>query len=206
MTDPDLIAAAIARNVRRLRGGRGFTLDVLASRAGVSRGMLIQIEQARTNPSVGTLVRVADALGVSVAQLVEVSDAPAVRVVRAANAVPLWRTGEGSVGTLLVGSDSPPPIELWEWRLEPGDGYDGEAHLPGTIELLYVIDGGLALTVGAEAHTLLTGDAVMFRADREHRYANDGAAPVRFALVVSMPTLGADVAARDNVGDRGNRP
>jgi transcriptional regulator with XRE-family HTH domain len=192
MTDLDMIAQAIARNVRRLRSGRGFTLDVLASRAGVSRGMLIQIEQARTNPSVATLVRVADALGVSVAQLVEVSDAPAVRVVRAADAAPLWRASEGSVGTLLIGSDHPPPIELWDWRLEPGDGYDGAAHLPGTCELLYVIAGELTLAVGSEAHTLQAGDAVMFRADREHRYSNGSEAPTRFALVVSMPARGIE--------------
>lgn len=191
MADPDLVAAAIARNVRRLRRGRGFTLDVLASRARVSRGMLIQIEQARTNPSIGTLVRIAEALGVSVAQLVEVSDAPAVRIVRAADAVPFWRASPGSVGTLLVGSDTPPPIELWDWRLEPGDAYDSEAHQPGTCELLYVIDGQLALTVGMETHQLLAGDAVMFRADQEHRYANDSTAATRFAMVVSMAALGA---------------
>lgn len=191
MTDPDLIAHSIAKNVRHLRGSRGFTLDVLASRAGVSRGMLIQIEQARTNPSIGTLVRIADALGVTVAQLVEVSDTPAVRVVRAADAVTLWQASPGSAAKLLVASDSPPPMELWEWQVQPGDRYDGEAHLPGTIELLYVVDGELALTVGGEPHRLLAGDAVAFRADREHRYGNESDSALRFVMVVATPALGA---------------
>src|SRR5262249_55328745 len=103
--DPQVVARAIARNVRRLRTNRGYTLDELASRAGVSRGMVIQIEQDRTNPSVGTLTRIADALGASIAQLVEVTDAPAVRVVPAAEAVPLWRGRRGGVG----GAPARPP-------------------------------------------------------------------------------------------------
>ena len=49
MSDLDLLTQSLARNVKRWRNERGFTLDALAARAGVSRGMLIQIEQARTN-------------------------------------------------------------------------------------------------------------------------------------------------------------
>jgi transcriptional regulator with XRE-family HTH domain len=192
MPDPAVVARAIARNVRRLRGERSFTLDELAGRAGVSRGMLIQIEQDRTNPSVGTLVRVADALGVSVAQLVEVSDVPAVRVVRSRDAVPLWRGTGHSAATLLMGTDPPQPMELWDWRIEPEDGFDGEAHLPGTRELLYVLDGRLTLTVEDENYLVEAGDTVMFSADRVHRYANEGGEPLRFVMAISMPSLGTE--------------
>jgi quercetin dioxygenase-like cupin family protein/DNA-binding XRE family transcriptional regulator len=191
MPDPVVVARAIARNMRRLRTGKGFTLDELAGRARVSRGMLIQIEQERTNPSVTTLVRIADALGVSIAQLVEVSDAPAVRVVHAADAVPLWRGDGGSVGTLLLGTDPPQAMEMWDWRIEPGDAYDGEAHLPGTRELLHVLAGRLTLTVEDETRAVEAGDTVLFSADREHRYSNAATEPARFVMVVSMPTLGS---------------
>jgi transcriptional regulator with XRE-family HTH domain len=190
MTDTDAVARAIAGNLRRLRAARNWSLDLLAARSGVSRGMLIQIEQARTNPSVGTLVRVADSLGVSVAQLVDVSDAPRVRVVRAADAVPLWRSsgpGGAGVGTLLVGTEAPPVVELWDWRLAPGDRHDAEAHTAGTTELLYVLDGELSLTVAGAVHTLGAGDAVVFRGDREHTYANAGSAELRFVMSVSVP-------------------
>ncbi|CAL2063804.1 hypothetical protein GPN2_13046 [Streptomyces murinus] len=49
VSDLELLTQSLARNVRHWRSVRGFTLDVLAARAGVSRGMLIQIEQARTS-------------------------------------------------------------------------------------------------------------------------------------------------------------
>lgn len=191
MPDPQVVARAIARNVRRLRTNRGYTLDELASRAGVSRGMVIQIEQDRTNPSVGTLTRIADALGASIAQLVEVTDAPAVRVVPAAEAVPLWRGDRGSVGTLLAGTDPPQSVELWQWRLEPGDSYASEAHLAGTRELLHVLAGRLTLTVEDETHLVGPADTVLFSADREHRYANEGDEPVQLVMVVSNPAPGS---------------
>ena len=87
MPDADEVAAAIARNARELRTERQWSLDQLATRAGVSKGMLVQIEQARTNPSIATLCRLADAFGVSLAQLVELSAASTVRVVEAADVV-----------------------------------------------------------------------------------------------------------------------
>src|SRR5215831_19499780 len=81
MTSPEAVAAAVARNTRRLRHARGWSLDQLAQRSGVSKGMLVHLEAARTNPSLGTLCKVAETLDVSLAGLVELHEAPVVRVV-----------------------------------------------------------------------------------------------------------------------------
>jgi transcriptional regulator with XRE-family HTH domain len=77
VSSPDAVAEAVAGNVRRLPTAQGLTLDALAGRAEVSRGMLIQIEQQRVNPSLATLVRIADALDVGVQELVEVEEGSA---------------------------------------------------------------------------------------------------------------------------------
>jgi transcriptional regulator with XRE-family HTH domain len=183
MTDPEAIAAAIARNVHALRSRRFWTLDALATRSGISKGMLVQIEQARTNPSIATLCRIADALGVTVPQLVELDESPPVRIVRAADTVELWHGLSGSVGTLLIGSGTPDESELWDWRIAPGDNYDGAPHPPGAREILFVLAGTLTLLLGAEPHTAAKGDALLFRADRPHRYANNAKVPLRFIMV-----------------------
>ncbi len=183
MTDPDAIAAAIARNVHALRTRRSWTLDALAARSGVSKGMLVQIEQARTNPSIGTLCRIADALGVSLPRLVEVDELPPVRVVRAADAPELWRGLEGSAGTLLIGATGPEHAELWDWRMAPGDSYEGAQHPPGAREILYVLAGTLTLVLSDESHVIGKGDTLLFRADRPHTYANAGKTPLRFIMV-----------------------
>ena len=59
----DSIARAIGGRVRQGRGSRGWTLDQLAERSGVSRRMLVSIEQGSANPSITTLLRISDALG-----------------------------------------------------------------------------------------------------------------------------------------------
>ncbi|GII76533.1 transcriptional regulator [Sphaerisporangium rufum] len=187
MPDPATITAAIANNVRAQRAHRGLTLDALAARSGVSRGMLVQIEQCRTNPSVTTLTRIADALGVTVARLVEVSDTPVVRVVHAADAPTLWHGERGGSARLLLGSDAPAILELWDWTLGPGEHHDGDAHPAGTREMLTVIEGELTLAVYGQHHLLAKDDSVLFSADRPHRYANESDRPARFVMVVTEP-------------------
>jgi len=197
VADPDEVAAAVARNVRRLRQQHGWSLEALVSRAGVSRGVLIQVEQRRTNPSLHTLVRLAEALGVSVARLVELDQAPAVRIVQAAQAAVRWRGAAGSTATLLVGSDRSEHLELWHWRLLPGEIHTSEAHAAGTQELLHVTSGVLTLQVEDVPHRVPEGAGVLLQADRPHTYRNDSGAPVDVTMTVAQPVSDLDVAALD---------
>ncbi|RKS77794.1 helix-turn-helix protein [Motilibacter peucedani] len=193
MPDADAVAAAVARNVRRLRQERGWTLDALASRAGLSKGMLVQVEQTRTNPSLGTLCRLADAIGVSLARLVELDEAPVVRVVAADQAAVLWRSENGSA-RLLVGSDRSSHLELWDWVLGPGEVHRSEEHAPGTQELLHVAAGVLTLDVDGHDHRVETDGAAVFQADRPHAYRNDGTVPLRLTMMVAQPESDLDPA------------
>jgi transcriptional regulator with XRE-family HTH domain len=189
VTDPAAVTAAVAGNLRMLRTGRGWSLDTLAARSGVSKGILVAVEQARGNPSIATLCRISDALGVALSSLVEVDRARIIKVVLPDQAVPLWHGAPGSTGTLLVGSDPPQHLELWDWRMRAGDGYDGVAHPAGTRELVWVLDGELTLRVGAETAVVPTGAAAVFVADRPHRYANEVSEDLRFAMAVTQPPL-----------------
>ena len=189
MPDADEVAAAIARNTRELRTERQWTLDQLAARSGVSKGMLVQIEQARTNPSIATLCRIADAFGVTLAQLVELSDGSMVRVVDPSEVVRLWQGAEGSGGDLLVGTDRGEHVELWRWRLAPGDRHDSEGHVDGTRELIAVLAGTLTLEAGDEAHEVAAGGAVLFDARGPHAYVNERKRPLDLVLVVVQPPV-----------------
>jgi transcriptional regulator with XRE-family HTH domain len=183
--EPEDINAAVARNVRGNRTRLAWTLEDLAARSGVSKGMLSQVEQARTNPSVATICRLATALGVSIASLVEAPEVPSARVVRAGEAVTLWTGGDtGSAARLLVGSGTSQQVELWDVRMVPGDGYASEGHPSGTRELLLGIDGELTLEVDGVPHRVGAGDAIAFVADRPHAYRNLGSSPLRYSLTV----------------------
>ncbi|MEV2246155.1 XRE family transcriptional regulator [Streptomyces sp. NPDC049970] len=189
MSDLDQLTQSLARNLKRWRGERGFTLDALAARAGVSRGMIIQIEQARTNPSVGTTVKLADALGVSITTLLDYEQGPQVRLVPEGQAVRMWSTKAGSSTTLLVGTEARGPIELWSWRLMPGDGSASDPHPEGTVELLHVTAGELTLIVDGEPHAVAAGTSATFEAHVPHDYRNDGTEPVEMTMAVSIPPV-----------------
>ena len=83
MNDPRRVEAALANNLREWRARRGWSQTELAARAGLSKGMLVQIEQSQTNPSIATLCKLANALGVALPRLVEVADEPLIRRVTA---------------------------------------------------------------------------------------------------------------------------
>ncbi|MGI5400454.1 helix-turn-helix domain-containing protein [Streptomyces sp. CA-135486] len=189
MSDLDQLTQSLARNLKRWRGERGLTLDALAARSGVSRGMIIQIEQARTNPSVGITVKLADALGVSITTLLDYEQGPQVRVVPPEQAVRMWSTSTGSFTTLLVGTERRGPLELWSWRLMPGDRSESDPHPDGTIELLHVTTGELTLVVDGESHALSAGTSATFEANVAHAYRNDGEETVEMTMAVSIPPV-----------------
>jgi transcriptional regulator with XRE-family HTH domain len=184
LTDLDQLTQSLARNLKRWRTERGYTLDALAARAGVSRGMIIQIEQARTNPSVGTTVKIADALGISITTLLDYEQGPEVRMVAPGEAVRMWSTDAGSFTALLVGAEAPGPVELWDWRLMPGEGSESDPHPPGTAELLHVRAGELTLIVDGEEHSVPAGASATFEAKVPHAYRNDGDAVVEMTMCV----------------------
>jgi len=182
------IAESVARNVREARTERGWTLDQLAGRSGVSKGMVVQIEQARTNPSIGTMSKLGQALGVSLSDLVDVQRGPVIRMVPAEDAARLWETESGSSARLLVGGRRPDFIELWEWVLMPGDRYEGNVHAQGMKELLHVIDGTLTLMVGDAMTEVGVGSSASYDGDQSHSYLNAESDRLRFILVMLDPS------------------
>ncbi len=182
------VPEAVGRRVRATRLDLGWTLDDLAESSGVSRRMIVNVEAATSNPSIATLLRLATALHVSLADLVT-GPAQDQRIVvsRAAEREPLWRGKAGGSAVMVASADTPDMVELWDWTLEPGERYSSESHRPGTRELLHVLRGQLTLRIGGEARRLRTGDAASVLADVAHEYANEGGRTVRFTMTVLEP-------------------
>lgn len=189
--DTAALASVIGARVRQERKARRWTLDQLATTAGVSRRMLVTVEQGAANPSVGTLLRLGDALGVGLPALVEPAGPRPVRVTRRGEGAPLWAGEFGGRGVLVAGTEPPDLVELWDWTLGPGDRHASDAHAPGTKELAQVRQGRLMIEVGAESITLGSGDAIAFPGDVPHSYANAGTRAARFCLAVFEPGVGS---------------
>ncbi|WP_250474981.1 XRE family transcriptional regulator [Caballeronia sp. GAFFF1] len=187
MNDVDAINNIVARNLLSQRKARGLTLDQLAQASGVSRGMVVQIEQGRTNPSVATLCRLANALVVPISKLIEPDAQGTAFKTRLSDASELWRGGKGGSGKLVTGFDDPSVLEFWEWRLKPGESYDGIAHPFGTKELLVVSAGALTVTAGSVQEIVAVREALVFSADVPHCYANCCKEDAVFQMVVVEP-------------------
>ena len=184
------LASAIGVRVRQERQSRRWTLDQLSEAAGVSRRMVVNVEQGAANPSVGILLRISDALGVGLPALVERPQAKPVKVTRHGDGAVLWSSESGGRGVLVAGTEPPDVVELWDWTLGPGDQHVSEAHTPGTKELMQVQQGTVTVEVAGQPVTLVAGDAVAFPGDVAHSYANPGTRPARFSLAVFEPGVG----------------
>lgn len=186
----EALACAIGLRVRQERQARQWTLDRLAEAAGVSRRMVVNVEQGAANPSVGTLLRISDALGVGLPALVEPPQHAPVKVTRNGDGAALWTSSAGGRGVLVAGTDRPDVVELWDWTLAPGDRHGSDAHTARTQELVQVHEGTVEVTVADQSVTLEPGDAVSFPGDVAHSYANAGDGVARFSLAVFEPGVG----------------
>ncbi|MFF2369191.1 helix-turn-helix domain-containing protein [Agromyces sp. NPDC058110] len=184
------LASAIGSRVKLERTNRGWTLDQLAAAADLSRRMLVNVEQGAVNPSVGTLLRLSDALGVGLPALVEPPERRATKVVRHGEGAVLWTSSSGGRGVLLAGTEPPEVVELWDWTLAAGDRHESEPHTPGTRELLHVQHGRLTVEVDGERFDLDSGDALSFHSDVAHAYTNQTRTTTRFTLSVFEPNVG----------------
>jgi transcriptional regulator with XRE-family HTH domain len=184
--DPAVISA-VAATVRRLRQARGLSGDQLALRAGVSKGALVALESAAANPNLATLVRIADALGVSVSTLVQQESARPVLISDAAQTEPLWRGPGGSTARLLLTTPTAAPVELWRWQLAAGEQYQSHPHPPGVTETVTVISGAAVLTVDGTGYDLAAGQTAAFAADVGHGYRGGPASGAALLMTVHLP-------------------
>jgi transcriptional regulator with XRE-family HTH domain len=192
LTQAVVVNELIGERIRQQRTARGWTLDELADRSGVSRRMVINIEHGEGNPSIATLLRISDALGVGLPVLVDVERPRELTVTPAGQAPVLWHGPSGGKALLVAGTEPPDVVELWDWTLRPGEEHSSEAHSAGTRELLLVLEGRVDLRVGDRTDRLEAGDSAAFAGDVAHGYATpaDAETAARFALTVFQPDVG----------------
>ena len=183
------LAPVVGVNLRRLRVRRGLSLEKLANKSGVSRAMLGQIELGQSAPTINVLWKIARALDVTFATLIQAREAGGPTVLKRAQAKVLTSQGGQFSSRALFPFDGPRRAEFYELRLAPKAGESADAHAPGTVENLVVAEGQLELVVGEgthrETHRLDTGDAIVFEADVAHVYTNTGVKDCVMYLVMT---------------------
>ncbi len=185
---PDMgMIESIGVIVRAERKERGWSLDRAATRLGVSRRLLTQIESGSANPSLSTLLSIASGFGIDLTSLIAETTGSVDAVLQPDNeaAAVLWSTDVGSRAQLLVGMG---PLEMWSWRLESGESKRSEAHSANSLEALIVTVGRVEVDIdGGDTKTVSAGQSLIFASNMSHEYRNIGAGTAEFYLAVFDP-------------------
>ncbi|WP_405896229.1 XRE family transcriptional regulator [Streptomyces sp. NBC_00727] len=187
MTETDAALRTLAHNVRAVRIRAGLSLDELGRRAKVSKGALVALEKAQGNPNFATLVRLADTLGISVSALMEGQAEGRVRVVSADAVMPLWAGEKGGEARLMLTTSGPAPVEVWRWKLEPGEAYPSHPHQAGVVETVSVTVGQMVLVVDGTEHPVEAGQTATFDGDVSHIYRGAGTGTCHLIMTVHIP-------------------
>ena len=181
------MSESIGTAVRTERKKLGWSLDRAATRLGVSRRLLTQIESGSANPSLSTLLSIASGFGIDLTSLVADTSGTVDAVMQPDNdaADVLWSTDAGSRAQLLVGMG---PLEMWSWRLAPGDSKRSEAHSANSLEAIIVTTGQVEIDIdGGGTRTVSVGQSLIFAADVAHEYRNVADHATEFHLAVFDP-------------------
>lgn len=173
----------IGVNLKRLREERGYSIGKLSEIVQVSKSMLSQIEKGETNPSVGTIWKIANGLRVSFTSLLN-ENIDTFRVVRKAKVQPITQDDEGYAIFPYFPYSSDKKFEMYSVELAPNSEHYSEAHVKGVEEYFLVTRGCIKVMIGHESVVLETGDAIDFIAEKEHRYQNLGDEPGTGVIVL----------------------
>jgi transcriptional regulator with XRE-family HTH domain len=185
---PDVTAEVdVGERLRTLRRFRRCTLQTVAERSGLSESFLSQVERGRSNASIASLKRIADALGVSMADLFEPDGLPGPRVLRRDERPALQF---GILGRKLLLTPRPlHHLEVFAGELEIGGSTGAEPYAHGDSEELFVVvSGTVRLELGGEEFELEPGDSIDYRSSIPHRAVNTGQELAEVLWIISPPS------------------
>jgi transcriptional regulator with XRE-family HTH domain len=176
----------VGATLQKMRLARGLTLDDLSRAAGVSKSMLSQIEREQANPTIAVAWRLANALGVSIAELLasETRQVESIHVLEAHELPTLPGDHAGYVLRILGPMELAGKFEWYELTLAPNGILASSPHDPGANEHLTLLQGTMELEVDGEKKKLKTGATARYHADRKHSIRNPGKTEARALLVV----------------------
>ncbi|WP_312226877.1 helix-turn-helix domain-containing protein [Pseudescherichia sp.] len=182
--DVSAINEAVSQRIKLYRSQKKLSLDELSRRSGVSKGMLVDIEGCRANPSIALLCKIAAAMNVSVADVVNVASEPTVHLIDRDEIPVLWQGEKGGSAKLMAGTSGPDMLELWQWVMYPGEAFASSGHPADTCELLFVNRGQLTLRVDGRDYLIKEGCSAVARTDTPHAYMNDTHDALEFTMTV----------------------
>ncbi|WP_323037015.1 cupin domain-containing protein [Pararhodobacter sp.] len=172
----------IGGRLKVARTNRRMSQRELARKSGVTNGMISQIEQNQSSPSVGSLKRILDAIPMSLSEFFSDDFDPTPRFVfrahelRELNPYKAFPDSGASGGISLrqVGNSSLHTLQMLHERYAPGADTGETLYSHNAEEAGLLISGSIEITIGDDTFALGPGDAYLFDSRIPHRFRNIG--------------------------------
>jgi transcriptional regulator with XRE-family HTH domain len=176
----------LGKNLKKIRIDKEFTLQELAERSAISRSMLSQIERDEKNPTVNVLCQIAEALDVTVSQVLGQDEVKEVVVIRDENRE-FFKDPKTGFQRILLSPAFPSKGIEFILNVIPEGKNSGifPPHKSQVKEYVYVAEGLLKLTLGdQQTYKLEPGDSIYFEANVTHTFDNIGPGECKYYLVI----------------------
>ena len=174
----------VGANIRGLRQAAQLSLASLAQRADLTKSALSKIENGKASPPIATLMRIADALNLSIADFFQEEAAlpKAIHTPKGAGRV-ITRDGTAfGYAYEALALDYPHKLaEPFVLTIKPDDPPGDFRH--GGEEFMYMLNGKMKVTVGQQTFAMQPGDSLYFDPDQTHSFKVLGKRRARFLCV-----------------------
>jgi len=173
----------LSQSLRSLREARHISLRALAEQTGFSASFLSQVENGQASPSIGSMERIAAALGVTLSQFFHHAEGAQGTVIRRDHRDRMnleWSHAEVEAAGSLGGASQLNGVLV---KLKVGGLSGKEARPSPHDELVFVYQGEVILTLGETEHILSSGDSAVIPAGVKRRWRNETEQAVQFLIV-----------------------
>jgi transcriptional regulator with XRE-family HTH domain len=184
----DTIERRIAGRLAGLRAERGWSLETLAGRTGISRPTLSRLERGELSPTASMLGRLCAVYGWTLSRLMAEAETRSPQLVPAAEQTEWTDPASGYIRRVV----SPPTAglrgELVEVRIPAGESVAFEdAPVAGLEHHLWMLEGALTLEVGAARFRLRAGDCLRYLLTGPSRFEATGRRAARYLVALVHP-------------------
>ena len=171
--------------IRRSRKEQKLTLKIVAEKASVSEGFLSQVENDVNSPSVDTLIRICNAIGIDAGDLItQASKQEKIIIIRKSEWDDVELSHTGFVTRRFFPPENRSVIDSSILVIEPGKSIPVRKNIKNGQEVLCVLKGAVELMLSDEKHRLVEGDSVHFWSNSASQKITNNSSNISFVLWV----------------------
>ncbi|MEN5084753.1 cupin domain-containing protein [Bosea sp. TWI1241] len=186
--------ATLGHRIREQRKARRLSIRDLAARSGLSVGMISQIEQGKSAPSLRSLRLIGAALHLPLSTLFQPNEVPGSELAAADERYVVRRERRqvlklnDAIRKELLSPASLQSLEIFNVELQPRAASSAEAYSHSGEKAAVILEGQLDLWLDGRLHVLAEGDCCQFSSEIPHRYENNGASVCKVVWILTPPS------------------